>query len=56
MTWILGVNAPPAGWHDSAACLIDGNGEIVAFSEEERCNRQPALALPQTTGRGPVLP
>ncbi|WP_371539369.1 carbamoyltransferase [Streptomyces sp. NBC_00466] len=40
MTWILGVNAPPAGWHDSAACLIDGNGEIVAFSEEERCNRR----------------
>ncbi|REK91999.1 carbamoyltransferase [Streptomyces inhibens] len=39
MTWILGVNAPPTGWHDSAACLINGDGEIVAFTEEERCNR-----------------
>ncbi|MFJ9850462.1 carbamoyltransferase C-terminal domain-containing protein [Streptomyces sp. NPDC101150] len=39
MTWILGVNAPPTGWHDSAACLIDENGEIIAFTEEERCNR-----------------
>ena len=39
MTWILGVNAPPTGWHDSAACLLDGDGEIIAFSEEERCNR-----------------
>ncbi|SER13015.1 carbamoyltransferase [Streptomyces sp. yr375] len=38
--WILGVNAPPTGWHDTAACLIDGNGEIIAFSEEERCNRR----------------
>lgn len=37
--WILGVNAPPTGWHDSAACLIDGEGRIVAFSEEERRNR-----------------
>ncbi|GGU69960.1 carbamoyltransferase [Streptomyces albospinus] len=37
--WILGVNAPPAGWHDSAACLVDEHGEIIAFSEEERCNR-----------------
>ncbi|MFE0376902.1 carbamoyltransferase C-terminal domain-containing protein [Streptomyces inhibens] len=39
MTWILGVNAPPTGWHDSAACLVNGDGEIVAFTEEERCNR-----------------
>ncbi|MGD3110808.1 carbamoyltransferase C-terminal domain-containing protein [Streptomyces sp. YGL11-2] len=37
--WILGVNAPPTGWHDSAACLVDEHGEIIAFSEEERCNR-----------------
>ncbi|MCK7622628.1 carbamoyltransferase [Streptomyces sp. RS10V-4] len=37
--WILGVNAPPTGWHDSAACLIDQDGRIVAFSEEERLNR-----------------
>ncbi|NEB39627.1 carbamoyltransferase C-terminal domain-containing protein [Streptomyces sp. SID14515] len=37
--WILGVNAPPTGWHDTAACLVNGEGEVVAFSEEERCNR-----------------
>ncbi|PRH77893.1 carbamoyltransferase [Streptomyces solincola] len=37
--WILGVNAPPTGWHDTAACLVDTSGEVVAFSEEERCNR-----------------
>ncbi|MFE0644606.1 carbamoyltransferase C-terminal domain-containing protein [Streptomyces sp. NPDC058877] len=38
--WILGVNAPPAGWHDTAACLIDGDGRVVAFAEEERLNRR----------------
>ena len=38
--WVLGLNAPPAGWHDSAACLVDGDGEIIAFSEEERHNRR----------------
>ncbi|MGW4273475.1 carbamoyltransferase C-terminal domain-containing protein [Streptomyces seoulensis] len=38
--WILGVNAPPAGWHDTAACLIDGDGRIVAFCEEERLSRR----------------
>ncbi|MCQ4081083.1 carbamoyltransferase [Streptomyces sp. RB6PN25] len=37
--WILGLNAPPTGWHDAAACLVNGNGNVVAFSEEERCNR-----------------
>ncbi|WP_407285413.1 carbamoyltransferase C-terminal domain-containing protein [Streptomyces sp. BP-8] len=37
--WILGVNAPPTGWHDTAACLVNGEGEVIAFSEEERCNR-----------------
>ncbi|AJP00813.1 carbamoyltransferase [Streptomyces cyaneogriseus subsp. noncyanogenus] len=37
--WTLGVNAPPTGWHDTAACLIDGTGRVIAFSEEERCNR-----------------
>ncbi|WP_310729057.1 carbamoyltransferase C-terminal domain-containing protein [Streptomyces sp. N2A] len=39
MTWILGVNAPPTGWHDSAACLVNGDGEVIAFTEEERVNR-----------------
>lgn len=37
--WILGVNAPPAGWHDAAACLVDGSGNVVAYSEQERHNR-----------------
>ncbi|MFF8370349.1 carbamoyltransferase C-terminal domain-containing protein [Streptomyces lydicus] len=40
MTWILGVNAPPTGWHDTAACLVNGDGEVIAFTEEERCNRR----------------
>ena len=38
--WVLGVNCPPAGWHDPAACLVDGDGRVVAFSEEERFNRK----------------
>ncbi len=38
--WVLGINCPPAGVHDSAACLVDGTGEVVAFSEEERFSRQ----------------
>ncbi|MFI8326331.1 carbamoyltransferase C-terminal domain-containing protein [Streptomyces sp. NPDC085529] len=37
--WILGLNTPPAGWHDTAACLIDGEGRVVAFSEQERHSR-----------------
>jgi carbamoyltransferase len=38
--WVLGVNCPPAGWHDPSACLVDGDGRVVAFSEEERFNRK----------------
>jgi len=38
--WVLGVNCPPAGWHDPAACLVDGDGTVVAFSEEERFTRR----------------
>lgn len=34
--WTLGINAPPWGWHDTAACLIDSQGAVVAFGEEER--------------------
>ena len=37
--WILGLNGPPIGWHDSAACLVDGDGRVWAMSEEERLNR-----------------
>lgn len=36
---ILGVNAPPTGWHDPAACLVDHDGTLLAFCEEERLSR-----------------
>ncbi|MEY2514770.1 MAG: carbamoyltransferase, partial [bacterium] len=36
---ILGVNAPPTGWHDAAACLVDDDGTLLAFCEEERLSR-----------------
>ena len=36
---ILGVNAPPTGWHDPAACLVAGDGTLLAFCEEERLSR-----------------
>ena len=38
--WILGLNAPPMGWHDPAACLIDGDGVVHALIEEERMSRR----------------
>ncbi|MFF3404146.1 carbamoyltransferase C-terminal domain-containing protein [Streptomyces sp. NPDC002659] len=38
--WILGLNAPPMGWHDPAACLIDGDGTVHALIEEERITRR----------------
>ncbi|MGH2945054.1 MAG: carbamoyltransferase N-terminal domain-containing protein, partial [Solirubrobacteraceae bacterium] len=45
--WVLGVNCPPAGWHDPAACLVDGDGTVVAFSEEERfIRRRHAIECP----------
>jgi carbamoyltransferase len=37
--WILGLNGPPIGWHDPAACLIDGDGNVHAMAEEERFTR-----------------
>jgi len=37
---ILGVNAPPTGWHDAAACLVDSDGTLLAFCEEERLSRR----------------
>ncbi|MFJ9605866.1 carbamoyltransferase C-terminal domain-containing protein [Kitasatospora sp. NPDC101176] len=37
--WILGLNAPPTGWHDTSACLVDEHGRVFAFCEEERVNR-----------------
>jgi carbamoyltransferase len=39
-SWVLGLNGPPIGWHDAAACLISGDGTVVAYSEEERFNRK----------------
>ena len=36
---LLGVNAPPTGWHDAAACLVDHDGTLLAFCEEERLSR-----------------
>jgi len=37
--WVLGINGPPIGWHDAAACLVDGQGNVVAMAEEERFTR-----------------
>jgi carbamoyltransferase len=37
--WILGLNSPPVGWHDAAACLVDGDGQVWALAEEERFTR-----------------
>ena len=37
--WILGLNGPPIGWHDAAACLVDGDGNVHAMAEEERFTR-----------------
>ncbi|MEV0357667.1 carbamoyltransferase C-terminal domain-containing protein [Nocardia sp. NPDC050697] len=39
MTYILGVNAGSYTYHDAAACVVDGRGEILAFIEEERLSR-----------------
>ncbi|HEX8245571.1 MAG TPA: carbamoyltransferase C-terminal domain-containing protein, partial [Longimicrobium sp.] len=35
---VLGVNAPPRGWHDTAAALVI-DGRVAAFAEEERFSR-----------------
>ena len=37
--WILGLNGPPIGWHDAAACLVDEDGTVHAMAEEERFTR-----------------
>jgi carbamoyltransferase len=39
MGYVLGLNSPPLGWHDPAACLVDDNGSLVAFIEVERVSR-----------------
>ena len=50
--YVLGVNAGPQAWHDSAACIVDSVGGILSFVEEERLSRskhalnsQPALSV-----------
>lgn len=37
---VLGLNAPPLGWHDPSAALIGHNGEVLALVEEERVTRR----------------
>lgn len=34
--WVLGINWQ---WHDSSAAIVDSNGKLVAFAEEERFTR-----------------
>lgn len=38
MTYVLGLGGPYH--HDGSACLIDGTGQILAFTEEERFSRR----------------
>ncbi len=37
--WVLGYHGPPIGWHDGSVCLVDGDGKVVAFAENERFTR-----------------
>jgi carbamoyltransferase len=39
MSYILGVNGPPIGMHDASAAILDENGKVLAFAEEERFSR-----------------
>lgn len=36
---VLGLNAPPLGWHDPAAALVAADGTVLALVEEERVSR-----------------
>jgi len=38
--YVLGLNAGSATSHDPAACLVDGDGRVLAFIEEERLTRK----------------
>ncbi len=40
MSWTLGINTPPLGWHDPSAALVDPEGKVVALVEEERLSRK----------------
>jgi carbamoyltransferase len=49
MTYIVGVNAGSAAFHDAAACLIDDRGTVLAYVEEERLRRvrhSPGVRMP----------
>jgi carbamoyltransferase len=37
--YVLGVNGGAATFHDPSACVIDGDGRVLAFLEEERLTR-----------------
>ena len=37
--WVLGLNGLPVAYHDASACLTTGDGQVVAFAEEERFTR-----------------
>lgn len=39
MTYIVGLNAGCAASHDPSACLLDEDGRVLAFLEEERLSR-----------------
>lgn len=47
--WVLGINGPPIGWHDVAACLVS-DGVVHAFSEEERFSRVKHAVRQNPTG------
>lgn len=60
---ILGVNAPPTGRHDPAACLVAADGTLLAFCEEERLSRAkhaersgPLLAVAHCLAQAGVAP
>src|SRR5918992_3015901 len=50
--YVVGVNAGSGASHDPSACVVDADGNVVAFIEEERLSRvrhayaqQPVLAV-----------
>jgi predicted NodU family carbamoyl transferase len=39
MSHVLGINGPPIGMHDASATILDEQGQVLAFAEEERFSR-----------------
>lgn len=64
MTYILGVNAGSATFHDPSAALVDEHGTVLACVEEERLSRvrhapgvkMPALAVAQCLHLAGITP